>query len=252
MTSASVASATMTPDNEQAERHPYKRPKDAATLLILDRTEPTPKVLMGRRHQDHVFMPGKFVFPGGRVDPTDSRTPVVGDYHPGVTAKLSLDLKGPKSKARVRALGIAAIRETYEEAGLFIGDRHDGPRPLKLGKGFEAFSELDIVPNLSPIRFIGRAITPPNRSRRFDTRFLAVDAGAVAHRLASGTGPTGELEELAWLPLDDAMQLDSLPSITRQILMDLNERLVEDSQLSPETPVPFYFFRNGRFERRLL
>src|SRR5262249_56340986 len=52
---------------------PVVRPKDAATLILVDRTSERPKVLLGRRHQNHKFMPGKFVFPGGRVEPADRR-----------------------------------------------------------------------------------------------------------------------------------------------------------------------------------
>ena len=53
--------------------HPNLRPRDAATLIIVDASGKKPKVLMGRRHERHSFMPGKFVFPGGRVDPADVR-----------------------------------------------------------------------------------------------------------------------------------------------------------------------------------
>ena len=42
--------------------------RDAATMLVIDRTGPVPKVLLGRRHHGHKFMPGKFVFPGGRME----------------------------------------------------------------------------------------------------------------------------------------------------------------------------------------
>ena len=54
---------------------PYVRPKDAATLILVDRDDRVPKVLLGKRHHGHKFMPGKFVFPGGRVDPADRRMP---------------------------------------------------------------------------------------------------------------------------------------------------------------------------------
>ncbi|HUF44051.1 MAG TPA: NUDIX hydrolase, partial [Aestuariivirgaceae bacterium] len=47
---------------------PAIRPRDAATLIILRRDGAKTRVLMGKRHSDHAFMPGKYVFPGGRVD----------------------------------------------------------------------------------------------------------------------------------------------------------------------------------------
>src|SRR5690606_14681763 len=56
--------------------YPNLRPRDAATLILIDRSEATPRVLVGRRHHGHVFTPNKIVFPGGRVDPDDHRVPV--------------------------------------------------------------------------------------------------------------------------------------------------------------------------------
>ena len=59
-------------DNEP-DHHPYRRPVDAATLILVDRSGAIPKVLVGKRHDKVVFQPGKIVFPGGRVDHTDGR-----------------------------------------------------------------------------------------------------------------------------------------------------------------------------------
>ena len=56
--------------------HEVIRPKDAATLILVDRSGPVPKVLLGKRHARLKFMPGKFVFPGGGLDPTDKAMPV--------------------------------------------------------------------------------------------------------------------------------------------------------------------------------
>ncbi len=61
---------------KEADHHPYKRPRDAATLMLVDRSGPILKVLVGKRHDKVVFMPGKFVFPGGSVDTTDNKIPV--------------------------------------------------------------------------------------------------------------------------------------------------------------------------------
>ena len=65
------------------------RPRDAATLILLDKSGGETKVLMGRRHARHAFMPGKFVFPGGRTDPADSRIPVAEGLHPAEQAKIA-------------------------------------------------------------------------------------------------------------------------------------------------------------------
>ncbi|MGE0046646.1 MAG: NUDIX domain-containing protein, partial [Hyphomonadaceae bacterium] len=54
-------------DPTRPERAP--RPRDAATLILIR----DGKVLMGQRSKGHVFMPDKWVFPGGRVDPNDVR-----------------------------------------------------------------------------------------------------------------------------------------------------------------------------------
>jgi 8-oxo-dGTP pyrophosphatase MutT (NUDIX family) len=119
--------------------HAYIRPKDASTLLILDRSGSALRVLMGKRHQRHTFMPGKFVFPGGRVDPGDSRVAVASSYHPEVERKLAVLPKGGKlTPSRLKALAVAAVRETYEEAGLFIGRQTGRQWPAK--GDFQAFS----------------------------------------------------------------------------------------------------------------
>src|SRR4029077_15199661 len=50
---------------------PNLKPRDSATLILVDRSGGVPKVLLGRRHERHRFLPGKFVSPGGRIDPAD-------------------------------------------------------------------------------------------------------------------------------------------------------------------------------------
>jgi len=55
-------------NGDKSRNLPNVRIRDAATMLLIDRTAAVPKVLLGRRHHGHKFMPGKFVFPGGRVE----------------------------------------------------------------------------------------------------------------------------------------------------------------------------------------
>lgn len=222
------------------------RPRDAATLILLDRQKGEPLVLMGRRSQRHAFMPGKFVFPGGRTDPADSRIPVASSLHAAEEARIA-GAGARASATRARAIALSAIRETYEEAGLLIGAKDTFPAAMP---GWEGFAEHGVRPSLAGLRFVARAITPPGRIRRFDTRFLATWRTEVAVSLPDG-GPTDELEELVWLPIAEAGKLD-LPQITATILGDLERRLVEDPLLRPGGPVPFYRMHRNRFVRHIL
>src|SRR5438477_7759288 len=190
------------------------RPRDAATIILIDRSGPELKVLMGRRHEGHKFMPGKFVFPGGRVDREDAYVPVAGQLDPQVASRLMTRLRRP-SRIRPRVLAVAAIREAYEETGLLLGKRVASTP--KFPDGWRAFAEARVQPSLDELHFIARAITPPRRPRRFDTRFFAADARAIAHRVEGIIGPDAELVELTWVPIAAAKELD-LPTITHVVL----------------------------------
>lgn len=222
------------------------RPRDAGTLILLDRRGRDICLLMGRRHMRHAFMPGKFVFPGGRTDPSDSRVTVATGLHPREAENLTAG-SGRTSLARARAIALSAIRETYEEAGLLLGEKG----PFAAGKPeWQAFSEHGVRPSLGGLRMIARAITPPGRVRRFDTRFLAAWRDDVVAELPEG-GPTNELEELAWLPVAEARHAD-VPEITRTILGELERRLADDPSLAPGGPVPCYRMIGKSFIRELL
>lgn len=222
------------------------RPRDAATLILIDRRAGKHFVLMGRRHRNHVFMPGRFVFPGGRTDPTDSRIQVTANLHPEEELRL---MNGGRrtTAARARAIALSAIRETYEEVGLLIGRKGAFSTT---NPHWQGFVQHGIQPSLDRLRYIARAVTPPGRVRRFDTRFLAAWREDVAVELVHG-GPTKELEEIVWLPLREAMEMD-VPAITRAILEEMEQRLAADPDLAPGAPVPFYFMRGNRFRRIML
>lgn len=223
------------------------RPRDAATLILLDRSGGAFRVLMGRRSMKHAFMPGRLVFPGGRTDPSDGRVATADALHPAVEAKLVSGAGKSLSSVRARAIALSAVRETYEEAGLLIGRRSDGYSTSR--EGWHGFADNGVEPTLGNLRMIARAITPPGRVRRFDTRFIAAWRDDVAVELASG--PTEELEELVWLPVGGEVS-EEMPMITRTILGDLARRLADDPDLDPSHPVPFYRMRHKRFLRDLL
>ena len=88
---------------------PDSEPRDAATLMLIDRSAHAPKVLLGRRHAGHKFMPGKFVFPGGRIEPLDCLMPSVSELHPDTEKKLLERVADPAGDF-ARAFALAAPR----------------------------------------------------------------------------------------------------------------------------------------------
>lgn len=236
--------------NEHEKRVPSApiRPRDAGTLLLLDRKNDAFHVLMGRRHMRHVFMPGKFVFPGGRTDAGDGGIIAAQELNPRDEEKLLLGMGARATKRRARALALSAIRETYEEAGLFLGSE---AQQTSSHRDWEAFSARNISPDLSQLRFVARAITPPGRVRRFDTRFFIAFREAVACALPEGTGPSGELEELHWLSLKEAANLEA-PPITLAIIREVDQLLADNPTLDGTFPVVQYAMKHGRFVREII
>src|ERR1700749_4134703 len=180
MSDAATGTGIEKPEEKEADHHPYFRPRDAATLILVDRSGSIPKVLVGKRHDKVVFMPGKFVFPGGRVDKADYRVPVAAP----ITSELETNLaKGsPKTPAsRARSLAIAAIREAWEEPGLVLGRKAEFK--ARLEGAWKPFADAGLLPDPSSLFLTARAITPPGRVRRFDTRFFTADASAITHHV---------------------------------------------------------------------
>lgn len=228
--------------SERNQSFPNTRPKDAATLIILDRSGGEPKILLGRRHAGHKFLPGKYVFPGGRVERTDARMAAASELDPAVEEQLMRQMLRP-SRARARAMALAGIRETFEETGIMIGAR--GTAPCLAAKGLWAdFAAAGILPDLSRLHFIARAITPPRRQKRFDTRFFVVDAEAIVERRDGIVGPDSELVELVWVPLAEAPAL-GLMTVTAVVLEELAARIA--AGLPRDLPVPFYRMINQKF-----
>lgn len=220
------------------------RPRDAATLILLDGNGSAAKVLMGRRHSRHAFMPGKLVFPGGRTDNSDGFVAPAEGLHAFELAKLCAACR--ISERRARSIALSALRETYEEAGLLIG--RSGAFSTK-SEDWQGFADNGVQPALSGLRLVARAITPPGRVRRYDTRFFAARRDDVA--IALPQRPTDELEDVEWLSLDEAKRAD-IPAITKMVLEGLEERLSADPDLAPGGPVPFYRMIGKRFVRELL
>src|SRR5580700_11321820 len=233
---------------KEADHHPYRRPVDAATLILVDRASAIPKVLVGKRHDKVVFMPGKFVFPGGRVDIADGRVPVAAAIPKALETNL---LKGsPKiTPARARSLAVAAIREACEETGLCLG-RASKSKTAALTGPWKPFADAGLLPDPSSLFLIARAITPPGRIRRFDTRFFTADASAIAHRVEGVIHADAELVELVWVEIGSEPLADLHP-MTKNVLNELEQRLATGA-LRHDAPVPFFHFYGGKMQKDVL
>lgn len=210
------------------------RPRHAATLIVVRDDGPAPRVLMGRRNRGHAFMASKWVFPGGRVDRGDYAAPAASELAPAVAERLTREPRHAAPARLARALALAAVRETFEETGLLLA-RSAEARP---GAGpWRPFLAQGALPDLAPLAFVARAITPPYRPRRFDARFFMAPASAL---LSLERQPDcGELDEIAWVTFDETRDLD-LPSITRMVLREIVLR--RDDR---DRPAPFMRFLRG-------
>jgi len=166
-------------------------PRPAASLLVVRQTEAGPELVMARRAAHHRFMPNVLVFPGGAVDPGDYAAPAATALRRDVTTRLQRSA----APDLAQALAAAAARELEEEVGLTLGT----------------------PPSLHGLDYVCRAITPPDRTMRFDAYFFAVDAGHVSGTLRG----SDELEDPGWYTLEQAMA-GRLAGATKAILLQFS------------------------------
>ncbi|MCA0042210.1 NUDIX hydrolase [Celeribacter litoreus] len=193
--------------------------RDAATVILLRNDDAEPRVLMGQRGRKAVFMPGKFVFPGGAVDQEDFGADLPGALSPDCARRLSKECDADL----VRALPHAALRELREETGL-------------------------VLPSVGAMQFIFRAITPPGRPRRFDARFFLVGADEIAGDLNDFSRAEDELSHLQWVTLEGARSFD-LPFVTRVVLAEVEAALTRGGPLEH---VPFFDHKGETGKMRAL
>ena len=178
----------------------------AASVVLVRHAEAGPSVLMGQRGAGAVFMPAKFVFPGGRVDHDDAAD--ISGLSKACLTRLAQRL--PPAAPEASALIGCAHRELREETGLALAPS-------------------------AGLRFIFRAITPPGSPRRFDARFFMADAADVLGPADDFSAAEDELSHLHWVPLAETRRLD-LPFITEIVLAEVRALLSGHDQPG----VPFF------------
>ena len=202
------------------------RPRDAASLILLRGEGKDLEVLAGRRPLTVRFMPGAYVFPGGAIDPPDR---IAWSVETGVEAL------GPRLARSARA----ALRETWEEAGVLIGRAATAaPATAAAAPVERAYREHGLAAAMDLLTYVGRAITPSHSFRRFNTRFFLGDGGDVFGEPAVSE----ELEDVRWHPVAGDM-LESFRDVTRFMLA--RAIALRNGTADREAPL-FYWARNAR------
>ncbi len=170
--------------------------REAATVVVMRPGPPTEEatargleVLLVRRHGRSGFMPDLWVFPGGAVDPEDH------DPDPRIVG-------GPPDQAP----WVAAVRETLEEAGVWLGDGEvpDTARQALLAGETDLPALLrahDLTLDLERLVPWSRWVTPEGAPRRFDTWFFVAEAS----RADAATHDARETTAARWMRPADVL-----------------------------------------------
>ena len=221
--------------------HPPVPAKPAATIALLRDSPSKMEVLLLKRDRNASFVPGAYVFPGGRVDPTDwtKKTLASVDGLTTETAAARLGLVGTSPPAI--AYYIAALREAFEETGILVGVGPNAQAPPTAAENVEvevlrnglmegSVSFNEALENLScridgsSIEYLAHWITPEREPRRFDTRFFAARVQTDAEPIFDPR----EMTEARWLSPKEALarnQGGTLPMIFPTI--DTLQRLAD-------------------------
>ena len=102
--------------------------KAATVILVREKTSKEFEVFLVRRHDDSAFMGGNYVYPGGRVDPTDQSTDLLSCSR-GLSPEKAFEILGNSPPDESIGYWIAGIRELFEEAGILLayGAPHESP-----------------------------------------------------------------------------------------------------------------------------
>jgi 8-oxo-dGTP pyrophosphatase MutT (NUDIX family) len=221
------------PQRDLTSNHPVK-PKDSASIIILKKTPKGVQVLMGKRGRKAVFS-NAYVFAGGKVDPEDFLPKSASELNPDIVKRIS------SAPAKSISFAMAAVRESYEETGLLLG------APGDVGEtGNSTWDEIrltNLAPDLEKMNYVGHAITPASKAVRFNARFFC----AWEHDMTGRLSGSGELSDLAFLNLSDALKLPMV-DVTEFMLEEMIRR--EKTDFATPPTYPFFGYRKDRqFQR---
>ena len=185
-------------------------PLPSATVMVLRDGARGPEVLMVRRHGNSGVLGGVHVFPGGKLDEQDSQVDPAALDQP--LAALHHALNEPELDSSIAAgLHVAALRETFEECGLWLGSAAEpallqqAREQMKQGQAFAStLLQLGLRLETSNLVPWSRWITPRVPSvtnKRFDTRFFV----AQAPQGQEASHDNHEATETVWLDPREAL-----------------------------------------------
>lgn len=215
------------------------KPSDAASIIIIKRQKDNIFVLMGRRPLESKFMPGIYVFPGGSLEKDDF---YINKYYKLKTNSSRLHDKTYSDNHSI-AIQLAAIRETAEETGLFLGKKNDV-------ENLEDFSEKNVwfnfynkslIPDIEKLIFLGRAITPSFMKIRFHARFFIAFIEDFEGKVTSN----GELEELNWININD-ISLINIADVTEFMLEQIANLKIDFKKNIINYKHPMFTWRNKK------
>jgi 8-oxo-dGTP pyrophosphatase MutT (NUDIX family) len=185
-------------------------PRDAATVILLrDDANHGPEVFMVRRHGKSAFMGGAFVFPGGKLDDADVDPSLVARARGVDPDGARAALAEPDLADRALGLYIAALRETFEEAGVLFAEIHGALSAMEARAALhrresivDVVRALDATLHLDALTPWTRWVTPVVEPRRYDTRFFL--ALTPAEQVA--THDELETTEEAWMTPREALR----------------------------------------------
>ena len=175
----------------------------AATVIVTREQAGTLQVYLLKRSPKSGFMAGNFVFPGGTVDRDDLHFKLFNKYCDLTPEEITVRFGPDLSDEQALAYCVAAVRETLEEAGIFLASCNDlstadleRVNRLRLAAGLEKDWFVRLVENehwrlsLSKLYSWSHWITPVLMKRRFDTRFFITDmpAGQICRPDARDSG----------------------------------------------------------------
>ena len=173
------------------------KPRDAATLILMrdaSRARTGIEILLVRRHTRSVFMPGAYVFPGGRIEAADYTPKAERICHGLGFKQAQAIIAGTRPPEKALAFFVAAIRETFEEAGILLAyreipdfiafDEGEKMRFTKYRKEVkkDPFSFAKIIEGeglklaTGKLFYFAHWITPEISPIRFDARFFVAAA----------------------------------------------------------------------------